>query len=163
MSVGSHSMTNVAARSSVREILLRTASPTQPWPFFHTPSRRLRTHCCSKRHPSLNKSRLTATPSFLQTDDVTTHLLVHAGDLGCSAHAVLAIRIHRPHIVGSDSKLPPVSSTAVATRLSSCCAPSLSDSTPLLTVKLVPTFFFLHISSNSCPRSRLRVWSGEEG
>ena len=40
---------------------------------------------------SLKKCRLTATPSFLQTDYVVANLLVHNEDLYRSAHALLAI------------------------------------------------------------------------
>ena len=53
---------------------------------------------------SLKKSRLAATPGFLQTDDGVAHLLVHANDLCRLAPAVLAIRSHRPHFLGSDDE-----------------------------------------------------------
>ena len=96
---------------------------------------------------SLKKSRLAATSSFLQIDDVTTHILIHAEGLSCSVQAVLAINSHRPHIVGSDDELPPESSVVVVAWLSSCCGPSRSVSAPPLPGKLFPLFciyyFFL--------------------
>ena len=46
---------------------------------------------------SSKKSRLAASPRFLQTDDVAGHFLVHVEDLRRSSHAVLPIHSHRPH------------------------------------------------------------------
>ena len=116
--------------------------------------------------PSLKMGRLAATPSFLQTDDVTAHLLVHAEDPSCSALAVLAFHSHRPHIVGSGDELRPASAVSVFARLSSCCAPSCSAFAPPLPGKNFPVFrIFQHIlvSSISCPRLRLMFGSLEEG
>ena len=87
---------------------------------------------------SLKKSRLPVTPRFLQTDEsdiVAAHLLVHIEDLRRSAHAVLSIHSHRPHVMGSDGEFPSASSVTVVARLSSCCAPSRSPSAPLFSTK----------------------------
>ena len=103
---------------------------------------------------SLKKSRLAATPRFLQTDDRSCRSpslgTRRKCDLRRSAHAVLSIHSHRPHVMGSDDELPSASSFTVVARLSSCCAPSRSPSAPLFSGKIFFSscnFLYIHL----CP------------
>ena len=74
----------------------------------------------------------------------------HVEDLRRSSHAVLPIYRHRPHVMGSDGEFPSASSVTVVARLSLCCTPSRSPSSPHFPSKYFFTFYnFLYI--NFCP------------
>ena len=112
---------------------------------------------------------LASSPGLLESDDVTTQILVKAEDLQRPHNTVRFIHRHRPHVMGNYGDLPLTGTCAGFDHplaFPSAFRASLPSLLYCLTFPFFLQFFYSSHSQKSffpCPRSRLEFRSRETG